>query len=123
MSIDGKYHGPFWCLVGGGVESGETVKEAAIREIYEEVGIVKEDILLGPVVWHGSFDFVRVGVPTHMEEQFIVAKTKQSEVKPAKLSTWEKAVIQKMKWFSLQEIKIHHQISIPRQYLKQSVLL
>ena len=40
-----------------------------------------------------------------MEEQFIVCKTKKSDVNPAGLNAWEKSVIKKMKWFCLQEIK------------------
>ncbi|MEM7335786.1 MAG: NUDIX domain-containing protein [Chloroflexota bacterium] len=30
---------PFYCLPGGGVENGETVAGAAVREVYEECGI------------------------------------------------------------------------------------
>ncbi len=48
---DGKYNGPFWFLVGGEIEKGETLQEAALREILEEVGIAKEKIELGLVVW------------------------------------------------------------------------
>ena len=73
-NLDGTYHGPFWCLVGGGTDHGETVQETALREIYEETGIEKKDVELGPVVWYGSYDFIRIGTPTHMEEQFIIEK-------------------------------------------------
>jgi 8-oxo-dGTP pyrophosphatase MutT (NUDIX family) len=104
-SLDGTYQGPFWCLIGGGIKPEESVQEAALREIYEETGMTKEDVTLGPVVWHASFDFIRTGTPTHMEEQFIVAKTMNHKIEPAQLSDIEKSVIKKFKWFSLDEIK------------------
>lgn len=118
--IGGKNSGPFWCMVGGGIESGETIQDAAIREIYEETGILEKDILLGPVVWQYSFDFIRSGVPTNMQEIFIVARTKINKIKPANLTEWEKASIKDIKWFSLDEIKDCKKIIYPiflAQYL------
>ena len=38
--------------MGGALEDGETPKEAALREIYEEIGIDANKIKFGHEVWH-----------------------------------------------------------------------
>lgn len=43
----------FYSVISGGVESGESIKEAAVREIYEETGLtVKEEDLAFYTVVH-----------------------------------------------------------------------
>lgn len=43
---------PCWITAGGGIEPGETLFEAALREISEETGLV--DLRLGRSVWYGG---------------------------------------------------------------------
>lgn len=39
LIINRKRPNPLWCFPGGGVENGETIAEAAVREVYDETGI------------------------------------------------------------------------------------
>jgi 8-oxo-dGTP pyrophosphatase MutT (NUDIX family) len=42
--------GGFWFTPGGGVEPGETIEQAATRELWEETGLLIPPEQLGPVV-------------------------------------------------------------------------
>lgn len=49
---------PFLITVGGGIEAGESEREAAVRELWEETGLlVDPENLMGPV-HQESFSFV-----------------------------------------------------------------
>lgn len=47
----------FWFTIGGAVETGETVRQAAARELAEEVGIVVAEELLGEPYLSASIEF------------------------------------------------------------------
>jgi 8-oxo-dGTP pyrophosphatase MutT (NUDIX family) len=70
--------GTWWELPGGGLEPGETYADAAIRELYEEAGILAQPHQVGAPSWRRSATFryrgtrrinhervleVRLGVP------------------------------------------------------------
>lgn len=111
--IDGTYLGAFWCLVGGKIEDGESLEEAALREIYEETGMVQEEIQIGPVVWFGEFTLTISGETTVFKERFIVARTKQRAVSFDHLTQQEKTVVKKHAWFSLECIQNSEAIIYP----------
>jgi len=110
---DGKYHGQFWFTPGGRIEKGESIQEAALRELYEETGITKDEVDLGPVVWYGEFDLILDGILTCLKQTFIVAKTKRNDVSFINLDKWEKDALQKLAWFSFEKIIHSKEIIYP----------
>jgi ADP-ribose pyrophosphatase YjhB (NUDIX family) len=103
-SIGKKYGGSFWVTVGGQIEQNETVKDAAIRELFEETGIKDNEVTLGPIIWLRELDLILYGKSAHIKEQYIVARTNKSIVSPTQLTKDEMNIIKKLQWFSLQDI-------------------
>ena len=63
-----------WGSIGGAVEPGESLVEAAVRELHEETGIrVAPDRLVGPV-HHGSHAFSYAGVSYLGESTFFALR-------------------------------------------------
>ncbi len=102
---DGTRNKRFWCTLGGGIDKGESIEQAAVRELYEEAGLAPGEIELGPVVWHSAVDLMLKGKLTRLDESFIVARTKQNNVALHMPTEDEKQVVKKLQWFSLENIK------------------
>ena len=102
---DGKYNGVFWQMIGGKIEEGETIKEAAYRELFEETGLKKEQVTIGNVVWYGEVDLLMHGIITKVKQSFIMAKTNSINVTLNNLTEEEKPVCNKLEWFSIDKIK------------------
>ena len=117
-SISEKYTGRFWTLIGGEIEPNETIREAAEREVFEETGLAKEDIEFGPQVWRGELDLILKGKPTHIRQEFIVARTRRGEISLANLKGDEKKVVKQVSWFSLDRIinssEVIHPVLLPK---------
>lgn len=92
-----------WFTVGGGAEPGETVLEAAVREIHEETGF--RDVELGPVVWY------REAVHRDerqelmvLKESYIVARCAGGEPSRDGWQPLEASLVDDIRWWTLAEI-------------------
>jgi len=92
-----------WFTVGGGVEPGETVFQAAAREIIEETGLT--DARLGPVVWRGEQLLRdREQRPVRFLEHYILARSAGGELSRAGWQALEHEFVDDIRWWTREDL-------------------
>ena len=104
-----------WFTVGGGVEAGESLTQAAIREIVEETGFT--EVELGPVVWTRTGEGVLVsGERVLFKESYIVARCPGGAPSRDGWEDHETDLIDDMRWWTLEELAATADRVVPERF-------
>ena len=88
----------WWFTVGGAAQQGETLPEAAVRELEEETGLrVDPADMIGPV-WRREAVFDFNGSVIRSEEMFFIHRTRRFEPSTAGRTGLERAYIHGHRW-------------------------
>ena len=95
---------PFWFTIGGAVERGETLREAAARELREEAGIVVDPELLGDPFATEPIEFWWGGMHFDQDQTFYAIAVTGAEVSFAGQEALERATIDKHGWLRPEDL-------------------
>lgn len=95
---------PFWFTVGGGADAGESLAEAAARELLEEVGIVADADALGDPVWRRTAHFGFDGTRYQQEEEYFVLRVGSPEISLDGMDDFEKQTVIGYRWWGAAEL-------------------
>jgi 8-oxo-dGTP pyrophosphatase MutT (NUDIX family) len=95
---------PFWFTVGGAANAGESLRDAAARELYEETRIRVDPDHLGEPIAQNEIEFAWGGHLIAQDQTFFAVAVTSTEVSLEGLDEWERATTDKYGWLSADDL-------------------
>ncbi|WP_374455449.1 NUDIX hydrolase [Nocardioides sp.] len=91
-----------WYPVGGGVETGESLQQAARREAHEETGL--PSLPEGSPVWTRDHIYEYDGRTVEVHEDWLLHRVHHFDPEPARLSAFETRTIAGFRWWTAHDL-------------------
>jgi 8-oxo-dGTP pyrophosphatase MutT (NUDIX family) len=96
---------PWWFAPGGGVDAGESDKQAVVRELEEEIGLVVDPATLSAPVWTRDYIFRWRDVDERHLERFFLIRIGEHAVDISGLDADEAGIVREYRWWTLDELQ------------------
>ena len=103
----------YWYTPGGQVEQGEALRQAAVRELAEEIGLVVDPAALEGPVWLRRAVAPLLGVPMDHRETYFVVRDVVHEIDVSGQTELEAYEDQPHRWWSAGEIAASAEAFVP----------
>lgn len=105
--------GSWWFTVGGGLDPGESHREAAARELSEETGlVVPPDAFTGPV-HHEVAEFELAGTAYRQDNEFYAIAVDAHDVVTEGFSAFEDVFVLEHRWWTRDELRATEEVVYP----------
>ena len=104
---------PYWFTIGGGADAGESMSQAAARELREETGIRVDPEQLGEPIAQNTVEFSWAGYEIVQGQVFYAVLVESAEVSLDGLDAWERATTDKYGWLSAEDLEAGEPLADP----------